>query len=24
LRPFTADGHLGACHFPLSEPDPSV
>jgi peptide/nickel transport system ATP-binding protein len=24
LRPFTADGHLGACHFPLAEPDPSV
>jgi peptide/nickel transport system ATP-binding protein len=24
LRPFTADGHLGACHFPLYEPDPSV
>jgi peptide/nickel transport system ATP-binding protein len=24
LRPFTADGHLGACHFPLVEPDPSV
>jgi peptide/nickel transport system ATP-binding protein len=24
LRPFSADGHLGACHFPLYEPDPSV
>jgi peptide/nickel transport system ATP-binding protein len=24
LRPFTADGHLGACHFPLYEPDASV
>jgi peptide/nickel transport system ATP-binding protein len=24
LRPFTADGHLAACHFPLYEPDPSV
>jgi peptide/nickel transport system ATP-binding protein len=24
LRPFTADGHLGACHFPLYEPDVSV
>jgi peptide/nickel transport system ATP-binding protein len=21
LRPFTAAGHLGACHFPLSEPE---
>jgi len=24
LRPFTADGHLAACHFPLYEPDASV
>jgi peptide/nickel transport system ATP-binding protein len=24
LRPFTADGHLAACHFPLREPDPDV
>jgi peptide/nickel transport system ATP-binding protein len=24
LRPFTANGHLAACHFPLYEPDPSV
>jgi peptide/nickel transport system ATP-binding protein len=24
LRPFSAEGHLGACHFPLYEPDPSV
>jgi len=24
LRPFTADGHLAACHFPLYEPDPTV
>jgi peptide/nickel transport system ATP-binding protein len=24
LRPFTAHGHLAACHFPLYEPDPSV
>ena len=24
LRPFTADGHLAACHFPLREPDPEV
>ena len=24
LRPFTADGHLAACHFPLYEPDPSL
>jgi peptide/nickel transport system ATP-binding protein len=24
LRPFTADGHLAACHFPLYEPDPSI
>jgi peptide/nickel transport system ATP-binding protein len=24
LRPFTADRHLAACHFPLYEPDPSV
>src|SRR5580692_10518513 len=24
LRPFSADGHLGACHFPLYEPDPSL
>src|SRR6202042_997517 len=23
LRPFAADGHLGACHFPLYEPAPS-
>jgi peptide/nickel transport system ATP-binding protein len=24
LRPFTTDGHLAACHFPLREPDPDV
>ena len=24
LRPFTATGHLAACHFPLREPDPEV
>ena len=24
LRPFTAGGHLAACHFPLREPDPDV
>jgi peptide/nickel transport system ATP-binding protein len=24
LRPFTADGHLAACHFPLYEPDVTV
>ena len=24
LRPFTTDGHLAACHFPLREPDPHV
>jgi peptide/nickel transport system ATP-binding protein len=24
LRPFTNDGHLAACHFPLREPDPDV
>ena len=24
LRPFSADGHLGACHFPLAEPDPGL
>jgi peptide/nickel transport system ATP-binding protein len=24
LRPFSADGHLAACHFPLYEPDASV
>jgi peptide/nickel transport system ATP-binding protein len=24
LRPFTADGHMAACHFPLYEPDPTV
>jgi peptide/nickel transport system ATP-binding protein len=24
LRPFTANGHLAACHFPLREPDPEV
>jgi peptide/nickel transport system ATP-binding protein len=24
LRPFSPDGHLAACHFPLYEPDPSV
>jgi peptide/nickel transport system ATP-binding protein len=24
LRPFAADGHLAACHFPLYEPDASV
>jgi peptide/nickel transport system ATP-binding protein len=24
LRPFSADGHLAACHFPLYEPDVSV
>jgi peptide/nickel transport system ATP-binding protein len=24
LRPFTAEGHLAACHFPLRAPEPSV
>ena len=24
LRPFTADGHLAACHFPLRAPEPAV
>jgi peptide/nickel transport system ATP-binding protein len=24
LRPFTAEGHLAACHFPLREPDPGL
>jgi peptide/nickel transport system ATP-binding protein len=24
LRPFTADGHLAACHFPLRQPAPEV
>jgi peptide/nickel transport system ATP-binding protein len=24
LRPFTAAGHLAACHFPLREPDPAM
>jgi len=24
LRPFTADGHLAACHFPLRTPEPAV
>jgi peptide/nickel transport system ATP-binding protein len=24
LRPFTAAGHLAACHFPLREPEPAV
>jgi peptide/nickel transport system ATP-binding protein len=24
LRPFTAGGHLAACHFPLREPEPAV
>ncbi len=24
LRPFTAGGHLAACHFPLREPDPAL
>jgi peptide/nickel transport system ATP-binding protein len=24
LRPFTAEGHLAACHFPLREPDPGA
>ena len=24
LRPFTASGHLAACHFPLREPEPAV
>ncbi len=24
LRPFTARGHLAACHFPLREPDPAA
>jgi peptide/nickel transport system ATP-binding protein len=24
LRPFTARGHLAACHFPLREPEPAV
>jgi peptide/nickel transport system ATP-binding protein len=24
LRPFTANGHLAACHFPLRGPDPGV
>jgi peptide/nickel transport system ATP-binding protein len=24
LRPFSSDGHLAACHFPLSAPDPSL
>jgi peptide/nickel transport system ATP-binding protein len=24
LRPFTASGHLAACHFPLRQPDPAV
>jgi peptide/nickel transport system ATP-binding protein len=24
LRPFTAGGHLAACHFPLREPEPGV
>jgi peptide/nickel transport system ATP-binding protein len=24
LRPFTASGHLAACHFPLRQPDPAA
>jgi peptide/nickel transport system ATP-binding protein len=24
LRPFTASGHLAACHFPLRQPEPAV
>jgi len=24
LRPFTANGHLAACHFPLRDPDPEA
>jgi peptide/nickel transport system ATP-binding protein len=24
LRPFTAGGHLAACHFPLREPEPAI
>jgi peptide/nickel transport system ATP-binding protein len=24
LRPFTAGGHLAACHFPLREPEPAL
>jgi peptide/nickel transport system ATP-binding protein len=24
LRPFTAEGHLAACHFPLRDPDPGL
>jgi peptide/nickel transport system ATP-binding protein len=24
LRPFSSDGHLAACHFPLSAPEPSL
>jgi len=24
LRPFTTNGHLAACHFPLREPDPDA
>ncbi len=24
LRPFTADGHQAACHFPLREPEPAA